>query len=175
MKTVIAFKVAMYFYTRKKLIKLLELLKKKSANSFKYQPDRTGEPMLWPLEVLISSKALVGIPAAPWLQTGTESKNCYLPICVPLALQHSWFSVFRRNKLKEMQCTLTGLLFCKTRVQAWIGYHRQQLSCLKDTAFSTLNAPMNFRKQALPNPIFSIKHTAPLQWRLFFQIHFLSV
>lgn len=131
--------------------------------------------MLWPLEVFISSKALVGIPVAPWLQTGTQSKNCYFPTCVPLSLPHSCFSVFMRSKLKELQCALTGLLFCKIRVQCWTGYYRQHLSCPKDTAFSTLNAPMNFRKKALTNPVFSIKHTVPLQWRLFFQIHFLSV
>lgn len=131
--------------------------------------------MLWPLEVLISFKASEGIPAAPWLHTGTESKNCYFPTCVPLSLPHSCFSAFMRSKLKELQCALAGLLFCKTSVQAWTGYCRQHFSCDKDIAFSTLSAPMNFRKQALPNLIFSIKHTVPLQWRLFFQIHFLSV
>lgn len=44
-----------------------------------------------------------------------------------------------------------------------------------DTAFSTLNVPMNLRREALPNPIFSSNLTVPLQWRLFFQIHFLFV
>lgn len=97
-----------------------------------------------------------GISAAPWLQTGAESKNYYFPNCVTLSLLHSCFSVFMRSKLKVLQCGLTGLLFFKIRVQAWTGYYRQHFSCDK-TALSTLNAPMNFRKQALSNPGFSTK------------------
>lgn len=93
------------------------------------------------------------ISAAPWLQTGTESKNYYFPNCVPLSLLHSCFSVFMRSKLKELQCGLTRLLFCKIRVQAWTGYYRQHFSCDKNIFFF-LNAPMNFRKQALPNLYF---------------------
>lgn len=161
MKRVIAFNVTTYLHRKK--LKLLELLKK-LKNSFKYQPDCTGEPRLWWVFQL-----------HPDFWLGHNLRTVISLTCVALSLPYSCLPVFMRSKLKELQCALTGLLFCKTRVQAWTGYCRQHLSCDKDIAFSTLNEPMNFRKQALPNPIFSIKHTVPLQWRLFFQIHFLFV
>lgn len=80
MKTVIVFKVAMYLQIRKK--KLLEL-QKKLRNSFKYHANCTGEPMWWPLEVLISSKALAVFQLHPDFRLGQNLRTIISLIVCP--------------------------------------------------------------------------------------------